>query len=125
MSNGNFFIVLLLLVGLLGCQTNQAGDLKSAVLIDNSKQTSQKIGKAVVELLNGMGIILAKDAFENKSSIIIEQKIPQTLDGSMAAGSVLPKPTQLTLMMNSAQQCFLVNQSTQRTVRVDVKCKVE
>ena len=67
-------------------------------------------------------VTLAEDALTQTSVLIIEQKAPQSIEGSPAQGRNMQMPIQFRLVKNGAE-CVLVDQrDLSRSVLTDTEC---
>ena len=104
---------------------NVAPDVDQAAVIVNPDAASRAALHAIVNTALHTDVTLADDALTETSILIIEQKVPQSIEGSPAQGRTMEMPTQFRLVANGSE-CILIDQrDMSRTVLEDTVCSVE
>ena len=104
---------------------NVAPDADQAALIVNPDAASRAALQATVNAALHTDVALADDALTATSILIIERKIPQSIEGSPAQGRNMEMPIQFRLVRNGAE-CILIDQrDMSRRVLADTVCSVE
>ncbi len=107
-----------------GCK-NVAPDADQAAVIVNPDAASRAALQATVNAALHTDVLLADDALTDTSILIIERKVPQSIEGSPAQGRTMEMPFQFRLVTNGSE-CVLIDQrDMSRTVLADTVCSVE
>lgn len=113
--------LLLSVVVFAGCK-NVAPDADQSAVIVNPDASSRAALQAAVNAVLQTEVALADDALTTDSLLVIERRIPQTVEGSDAGGRTMQAPIQFQLVLNGSD-CVLVDQRNQsRTVLADTNC---
>ena len=93
---------------LAGCK-NVAPDVdQPAVIVDASGASRTSLQQTVNAVL-GTNVLLADDALTDTSVLIIERKLPQSIEGSPAQGRNMEMPVQF-LLVTDGSKCILIDQ---------------
>jgi hypothetical protein len=104
---------------------NVAPDADQAAVIVDPDAASRAALQATVNAALHTEVTLADDALTETSVLIIEQKAPQSIEGSPAQGRNMEMPIQFRLVVNGSE-CILIDQRDMtRTVLEDTVCSVE
>jgi fructose-1,6-bisphosphatase/sedoheptulose 1,7-bisphosphatase-like protein len=104
---------------------NVAPDTDQAAVIVNPDAASRAALQATVNAALHTDVRLADDALTETSILIIERKVPQSIEGSPAQGRNMEMPFQFLLVSNGSE-CILIDQrDLSRTVLADTVCSVE
>ena len=104
-----------------GCK-NVTPDADQAAVIVNPDAASRAALQATVNAVLHTDVALADDALTETSILIIERKIPQSIEGSPAQGRNMEMPIQFRLVRNGSE-CILIDQrDMSRTVLSDTAC---
>jgi hypothetical protein len=107
-----------------GCK-NVAQDADQAAVIVNPDAASRAALQQTVNAALHTDVTLADDALIDTSVLIIERKIPQSIEGSPAQGRNMEMPIQFRLVTEGTN-CILVDQrDLSRAVLVDTECVAE
>lgn len=93
---------------LFGCK-NVAPDADQPAVIINADDGSRAALQETVNSVLGKDVLLADNALTDSSMLIIEQRIPRSIEGSPAQGSIVDKPVQFRLVTDGSN-CVLVDQ---------------
>ena len=112
------------LLALSACK-NVAPDLDQAALIVDSDEESRAALQHTVNTVLRTDVALANDALTDTSILIIERKIPQSIEGSPAQGRNMEMPIQFRLVTDGTN-CILVDQrDASRHVLANTRCVTE
>ena len=107
-----------------GCK-NVAPEADQAAVIVNPDAASRAALQQTVNAALHTDVTLADDALTDTSVLIIERKIPQSIEGSPAQGRNMEMPIQFRLVTDGAN-CILIDQrDLSRAVLVDTECVTE
>jgi hypothetical protein len=107
-----------------GCK-NVTPDADQAAVIVNPDAASRAALQATVNAALHTDVALADDALTETSILIIERKVPQSIEGSPAQGRNMEMPYQFRLVRNGTE-CILIDQrDMSRAVLADTVCLVE
>lgn len=95
------------LLALAGCKHVAPDADQPAVIVDPSEASRAALAEAVNTAL-GQEVLLADDALTDTSILIIERKIPRSIEGSPAQGRAMEEPVRFDLMTNGTD-CVLVD----------------
>ena len=119
MNSTTRLFALFLLVA--GCK-NVAPDEDAAAVIVNPSDASRAALQATVDAALQTNVPLTADALTETSVLVIERRIPQTVDGSPAKGRTMEMPIQFHLVTNGTD-CVLIDQrNDSRYVLKDTEC---
>lgn len=106
----------------LGACKNVAPDADvPAVIVDADDASRAALQNAVNDIL-GTEALLAADALTGSSTLIIERRVPRSIEGSPAAGRTMDPPIQLRLVTDG-RNCVLVDgRDGSRHLLVDTVC---
>ena len=125
MNNASRVIALTALAVTLAACKNVAPDVDQAAVIVNPDAASRAVLQATVNAALHTEVTLADDALTETSILVIEQKVPQSIEGSPAQGRTMAMPIQFRLVANGSE-CILIDQrDMSRTVLADTVCSVE
>ena len=94
---------------------------QEAVIVNPDAASRAALQASLSESLH-TDVALAEDAVTQTSVLIIEQKAPQSIEGSPAQGRNMQMPIQFRLVKNGAE-CVLVDQrDLSRSVLTDTEC---
>ncbi len=111
-------------VTLVACK-NVAPDVDQAAVIVDSDANSRAALQQTVNAALHTDVALADDALTETSILIIERKIPQSIEGSPAQGRNMELPIQFRLVTDGTN-CILVNQrDASRHLLADTRCVAE
>jgi uncharacterized lipoprotein YbaY len=117
-------VLLLSVVAFAGCK-NVAPETDQPAVIVNPDSASRAALQAAVNGALQTDVALADDALTQDSLLVIERRIPQTVEGSDAGGRTMQAPIQFQLVLNGAD-CVLVDQRNQaRTILADTDCAIK
>jgi len=117
--------LLVLASGALGCQTvATSGDDAPARIVDPTDEGRAALQEAVNAALH-IDVLLANDALTNTSLLVIEHRVPKSIEGSPAGGRIMESPFQFRLVVNG-DDCVLVDlrDDSRRTLK-DTSCVAE
>ncbi|MDJ0813068.1 MAG: hypothetical protein QNJ23_05020 [Woeseiaceae bacterium] len=118
-------ILLPLCVFVLAACKHLAPDADQPAVIVNPSDASRAALQATVNNALGKDVMLAGDALTDTSILIIERRIPSTIEGSPAKGMAMEDPVRFTLMSNGVD-CVLVDERDgSRYLLADTECKAE
>jgi hypothetical protein len=107
-----------------GCK-NVAPDTDQAAVITDPDAASRAALQQTVNAALHTDVALADDALTDSNILIIERKIPQSIEGSPAQGRNMEMPIQFRLVTDGAN-CILVDQrDLSRAVLADTECVAE
>jgi|GEM_PF-1128919 len=107
-----------------GCK-NVAPDADQAAVITDPDAASRAALQQAVNAVLHTDVTLADDALTDKSILIIERKMPQSIEGSPAQGRTMEMPIQFRLVTDGTN-CILVDQrDASRHVLADTRCVTE
>ena len=113
-----------LAVTLVACKT-VTPDVDQAAVIVNPDAASRAALQEAVDAALHTDVTLADDALMETSILIIERKVPQSIEGSPAQGRNMELPFQFRLVVTGSE-CILIDQrDLSRTVLADTDCSVE
>lgn len=114
----------LLSLGLLsGCQSAHVGNPTPALLNEQSDINYQRLESAVAELLGTKQVLIAEDAFVDKSWIVITRRARQTIDNRNIQGLDLQQPIRIDLVKEGAD-CYLVSSNNPTRLKLaKVACR--
>ena len=111
-------------MSIVGCK-NVAPDADKAAVIVNPDAASRAALQETVNTILHTDVALADDALTETSILVIERKVPQSIEGSPAQGRNMEKPIQFRLVANGSE-CILIDQrDLSRAVLADTACSVE
>jgi len=108
-STGKLLALVLLVAG---CK-NVAPDADVAAVIVNPDEASRAALQAAVDSALQTNVPLTADALTETTILVIERRIPQTMDGSPAKGRTMDMPIQFHLVTNGAE-CVLIDQRNEK-----------
>jgi hypothetical protein len=108
-------------VAVVGCK-NLAPDADQAAVIVDSTEASRAALKQTVNAALGMDVALADDALTVSSSLIIERKIPQSIEGSPAQGRNMDLPIRFNLVKDGADCVLIDTRNNSRHVLANTEC---
>jgi hypothetical protein len=108
-------------VAVVGCK-NVAPDADQAAVIVNPTDASRAALKQTVDAALGADVALADDALTVSSSLIIERKIPQSIEGSPAQGRNMDMPIRFNLVTDGAECILIDTRNNSRHVLADTEC---
>ena len=104
---------------------NVAPDADQAAVITDPDAASRAALQQTVNAALHTDVTLADDALTETSVLIIERKIPQSIEGSPAQGRNMEMPIQFRLVTDGAN-CILVDQrDASRHILADTRCVAE
>ena len=107
-----------------GCK-NVAPDADQAAVIVNPDAASRAALQQTVNAALHTDVTLADDALTDTSVLIIERKMPQSIEGSPAQGRNMEMSIQFRLVTDGAN-CILVDQrDASRHILADTRCVAE
>jgi hypothetical protein len=107
-----------------GCK-NVAPDADQAAVIVAADAASRAALQQTVNAALHTDVALADDALTGTSILIIERKIPQSIEGSPAQGRTMEMPIQFRLVTDGTN-CILVDQrDASRHILADTRCVAE
>ena len=125
MNNATRAIALAALAVTFAACKNVAPDVDQAAVIVNPDAASRAALQEAVNAALHTDVTLADDALTETSILIIERKVPQSIEGSPAQGRNMEMPFQFRLVVNGSE-CILIDQrDLSRTVLADTDCSVE
>ena len=111
-------------VTFIGCKNVAPEADRAAVIVDPDAASRAALQQMVNAALH-TDVTLADDALTDTSILIIEQKIPQSIEGSPAQGRNMEMPIQFRLVTDGAN-CILVDQrDASRHILADTRCVAE
>lgn len=117
-------LLILVFLGLAGCQTTQAKPSVAAILETQSTNNLVALEQAIGELLNSKPVKLADDAFTLGSSVIIERSLGIDSVGRFVNDRNLKAIDSFTLLLQS-NTCSLKHDQSNKIIRLEeVKCTV-
>lgn len=125
MKNTTIAIVLAVFAtSISGCK-NVAPDADQAAVITDPDAASRAALQQTVNAALHTEVLLADDALTDSSILIIERKIPQSIEGSPAQGRNMEMPIQFRLVTDGGN-CILVDQrDASRHILADTRCVAE
>lgn len=108
-STGKLLALVLLVAG---CK-NVAPDADVAAVIVNPDEASRAALQAAVDSALQTNVPLTADALTETTILVIERRIPQTMDGSPAKGRTMDMPIQFHLVTNGTE-CVLIDQRNEK-----------
>ena len=124
MNNASRVIALAALAVTFAACKNVAPDVDQAAVIVNPDAASRAVLQATVNAALHTDVTLADDALTETSILVIEQKVPQSIEGSPAQGRTMEMPIQFRLVANGSE-CILIDQRDMtRTVLPDTACSL-
>jgi len=109
---------------LVACK-NLAPDADQAAVIADPDAASRAALQQTVNAALHTDVALADDALTDTSVLIIERKIPQSIEGSPAQGRTMEMPIQFRLVTDGTN-CILVDQrDASRHILADTRCVAE
>lgn len=98
-----------------------------AVLSETSPEVTAALGTAASKALNGVDVTLAPDVLTTSSTLVLETKIPQTLDGNRYTGLLndraRPAPDVFKLM-KTGNTCYLLHEESGKKMPLgNMKCQ--
>lgn len=125
MSSATRTIALTVLAMTIVACKNVAPDSDQAAVIVDPDAASRAALQETVNAALRTEVTLADDALTDTSILIIEQKLPQSIEGSPAQGRNMEMPIQFRLVRNGSE-CILIDQRDMtRAVLADTECSVE
>jgi len=122
MKNTTRAIALIASAMTLAACKNVAPDADQAAVIISPDAASRAALQQTVNLVLRTDATLADDALTESSVLIIERKIPQSIEGSPAQGRNMEMPIQFLLVTDGAN-CILVDQrDASRHILADTRC---
>lgn len=107
-----------------GCK-NVAPDADQAAVIVDPDAASRAALQQTVNAALHTDVTLADDALTDTNILIIERKVPQSIEGSPAQGRNMEMPIQFRLVTDGAN-CILVDQrDASRHILADTRCVAE
>jgi hypothetical protein len=107
-----------------GCK-NVAPDADQAAVIVDPDAASRAALQQTVNAALHTDVTLADDALTDTNILIVERKVPQSIEGSPAQGRNMEMPTQFRLVTDGAN-CILVDQrDASRHILADTRCVAE
>jgi hypothetical protein len=104
---------------------NVAPDADQDAVIVNPDAASRAALRETVNAALHTDVLLADDALTETSILIIERKLPQSIEGSPGQGRNMEMPIQFRLVING-DDCILIDQrDMSRTVLANTACSVE
>lgn len=104
----NHILLPICVLALAACK-HVAPDADQPAVIVNPSDASRAALQAVVNAALGKDVLLADDALTDTSILIIERKIPRSIEGAPAKGLAMEDPVRFTLMTNGTD-CVLVDE---------------
>jgi hypothetical protein len=125
MNNAARAIVLAVIaMSIVGCKNVAPEADQAAVIVDPDAASRAALQEAVNAALH-TNVTLADDALTETSILIIERKVPQSIEGSPAQGRNMGMPIQFRLVTNGSE-CILIDQrDMSRAVLADTVCSAE
>ena len=109
---------------LAGCK-NVAPDADQAAVIVDADAASRAALQQTVNATLHTDVALADDALTETSVLIIERRMPQSIEGSPAQGRNMEMPIQFRLVTDGTN-CILVDQrDASRHILADTRCVAE
>ena len=107
------------------CQTTAAP--QPAVLSETSPEVTAALSTAASQALGGVGVTLAPDVLTTSPTLVLETKIPQTLDRNRYTGLVndraRPAPDVFKLM-KAGNSCYLLHEESGKKMPLgNMKCQ--
>ena len=107
------------------CQTTASAE--PAVLSETSPEVTAALSAAASKALNGVGVTLAPNVLTTSSTLVLETKIPKTMDRNRYTGLIndraRPAPDVFKLM-KTGNSCYLLHeQSGQKMPLGNMKCQ--
>ena len=94
-----------------------------AAIMESTPAGHADIQQAVAAAL-GKEVLIADDALTKSSLLVIERRIPRTLDGRVASGRILDAPETFRLVLEG-DQCMLVHDRTGESYPLEnARCRV-
>jgi hypothetical protein len=104
---------------------NVAPDTDQAAVIVDADAASRAALRQAVNAALQTDVTLADDALTDTSVLIIERKMPQSIEGSPAQGRTMEMPIQFRLVTDGTN-CILVDQrDASRHILADTRCVAE
>jgi len=104
---------------------NLAPDADQAAVIADPDAASRAALQQTVNAALHTDVVLADGALTDTSVLIIERKIPQSIEGSPAQGRTMEMPIQFRLVTDGTN-CILVDQrDASRHILADTRCVAE
>ena len=111
-------------VALVGCKNVAPEADRAAVIVDPDAGSRAALQEAVNAALSA-DVLLAEDALTDSSTLIIERRRAQSLDGRIAEGRTMEMPVQFRLVTDGSQ-CILVDQQDgSRHLLANTRCVAE
>jgi len=111
-------------LALAACR-NVAPDVETRALIVDPDEASRSALRSTVNGIFDRDVLLADDALTASSLLIIERRIPRSLDGAPAEGRTMDMPYALRLVTDGSL-CILVDERDgSRHVLDDTRCVAE
>jgi hypothetical protein len=108
-----------------GCQSKPYSDFKPAVLSDSSAKSHSKLVEVISDELSTKPVTIAKNAFVDKSWIMVTKQARQTIDNHNIQGRDMQQPVKFQLMKND-NHCYLVLGSNVKRWQLDnLSCRYE
>ena len=95
-----------------------------AVIVDPDAASRAAL-KQAVDAMFDRDVLLADDALTDSSLLIIERRVPRSIDGSPAAGRTMDMPYQLRLVTDGSQCVLIDPRDASRHVLADTTCRAE
>lgn len=95
-----------------------------AVIVDPSDASRAALAEAVDTAL-GKDVLLADDALTDTSILIIERRIPRSIEGSPARGQAMEIPVRFDLMTNGTDCVLVDGRDGDRYLLADTSCSAE
>lgn len=111
-------------LAIAGCK-NVAPDADVPAVIVDPDAASRAALKATVDAMFGTDVLLADDALTDSSLLIIERRMPRSIEGSPAAGRTMEMPYQLRLVTDGTQCILLDPRDGSRHTLADTTCRAE
>ena len=111
-------------VSFTGCK-NVAPDADQAAVIVDADAASRAALQQTVNAALHTDVTLADDALTDSSVLIVERKMPESIEGSPAQGRTMEMPIQFRLVTDGTN-CILVDQrDASRHKLTDTRCVAE
>ena len=106
---------------MMGCQSNDAGSWKDALLAEDDTDGRAQVGEVIAAAL-GRDVRLAGDAFTQESLLTLEHTAPARLNAPAATGRVMERPEQFRLVKRGST-CAVLRVKTEEVLTLeDVRC---
>jgi hypothetical protein len=109
----------------VGACKNVAPDADQPAVIINADDASRAVLQQTVNSVLGTDVLLADDALTDSSMLIIERRIPQSIDGSPAQGRIMETPVQFRLVTDGSNCALIDQRDGSRHLLANTRCVAE